>query len=273
MSKLLAFCNQKGGVGKTTTVVNLGAALAEKGLRVLILDCDPQGNASSGVGCDKSSLGKTTYDLLSGNATVQEVARETKVTNLWIAPSNRNLAGAEVELIQQIRREFFLKDSLDDVSGYDYVFIDCPPSLGILTVNGLAASDGLIIPLQCEYYALEGLSELLKTVQLVRGKLNPKLEILGVVLTMADARTRLTGQVSEEVRKFLGDKVFQVVIPRSIRASEAPSFGEAVVTFDRNSRAAQAYLALAEEFLVREGRQGEREVAGQPVEANRGGVR
>ncbi len=255
MAKIITFCNQKGGVGKTTTVINLGAALAERGRKILVVDLDPQGNATSGLGIDKNTVDRGTYDLLGGDATLSEVSRETKVKNLWVVPSNRNLAGAEVELIKEFRREYYLQEALGEATPFDFVLIDCPPSLGILTVNALTAAHEILIPLQCEYYALEGLSELLRTWQLVRAKLNPRLEILGLVLTMADSRTRLTAQVSDEVRKFLGKKVFAAVIPRSVRASEAPSFGEAVIFFDPHSRVAKAYRELGAEFLARDGKQ------------------
>lgn len=250
MGKIFSFCNQKGGVGKTTTAVNLAACVSESGKKVLLIDMDPQGNATSGVGVDKNALEKTAYELLIDNLSMSEIAINTSFKNLSLIPANSSLVGAEIELMGVERREFFLLEKLSATKNdYDFIFIDCPPSLGLLTLNALVASDSLLIPLQCEYYALEGLGQLINTYQLVHEKLNPNLEIGGVILTMADFRTNLTQQVIEEVRNHFQDRVFQTVISRSVKISEAPSFGKPIVTYDPHSKGALMYWDLAKEFI------------------------
>lgn len=251
MGRIIAVANQKGGVGKTTTAVNLGACLAELGRRVLIVDLDPQGNATSGLGFDKNAQDDTLYDALLDGAPLAQCARNTEVENLYLVPSNKDLAGAEVELVGEDRREFRLQTVLREAGDpYDFIIIDCPPSLSLLTVNGLVAADSVLITLQCEYYALEGLSELLQTVILVRDNLNPRLRLEGVLLTMYQ-RTNLSKQVVDDVREHLGDKVYRTIIPRNVTLSEAPSFGKPVILYDRGSAGAQAYLLLAEEITAR----------------------
>ncbi|ADQ47372.1 cobyrinic acid ac-diamide synthase [Caldicellulosiruptor kronotskyensis 2002] len=252
MARIVAIVNQKGGVGKTTTCVNLSAAVSKMEKRVLAIDCDPQGNLTSGFGIDKKSLEKTTYDVLIGNCSADEAIVKEKFENLSILPANVNLAGAEIELVSMIAREFRLKDAIEKVKDeYDYIFIDCPPSLGLLTLNALAAADSVIIPIQCEYYALEGLSQLSNTISLVRKHLNKSLEIDGVVLTMFDSRTNLSLEVVEEVKRFFGQKVFLSIIPRNVRLSEAPSFGIPGILYDPESKGAKAYIELAEEYINR----------------------
>lgn len=251
-SNIYAFCNQKGGVGKTTTVVNLGASLAKLGFNVLLIDMDPQGNASSGLGLDKGSVELTLYDVLINNAQFKDVAQSVVYDNLHIIPSNSNLAGAEIELIEFEEREFYLKKYLYSIKDqYDFILIDCPPSLGLLTINALVAANRIMIPLQCEYYALEGLGQLLNTVNLIQERLNNELEIFGVVLTMADFRTKLTEQVIKEVKDYFNDKVFSSIIPRSIKLSEAPGFGKPGVVYAPSSRGVFQYQLLAEEMLER----------------------
>ena len=248
----IACANQKGGVGKTTTVVNLATYLALDGRRVLVLDLDPQGNATSGLGVDRSSLEATAYDAIVDGRPIGELIVHTSTKGLDLVPSAIGLAAVEVELVTTAQRERRLARALDGVmEGYDLVFIDCPPSLGLLTVNALTAADAVLIPLQSEYYALEGLGQLLATTELVRDNLNPSLVVDGVVLTMFDARTRLSADVAEEVRRHLGPRVYETVIPRSIRLSEAPSYGQAIATYSPDSRGASAYQALADEFLRR----------------------
>jgi len=252
MANIISIVNQKGGVGKTTTSVNLSAYLAQKGKKVLVIDLDPQGNATSGYGLDKSELESSVYDVLVNDTPIVDVIWKDKRENLDICPTNINLAGAEVELVSAMSRETILKRSLDEVrDNYDYILIDCPPSLGLLTINALAASTGVIVPIQGEYYALEGLTQLIDTVNLVKKHLNPKIGIFGVIITMFDGRTQLTRQVTDEVRKYFGEKVFNTVIPRNIRLAEAPSFGKTIAEYDPKSKGGRAYSDLADEVIER----------------------
>ncbi|MBA2720728.1 MAG: ParA family protein [Chloroflexi bacterium] len=255
MGQIIACANQKGGVGKTTTVVNLATYLGRLGERVLVVDLDPQGNATSGFGVDRALLAATFFDVALGDATLESVVVETVADNCWLAPASLSLAGAEVDLATMDQRERRLSVVLGDARNrYDYILLDCPPSLGLLTVNALTASDSVLIPTQCEYYALEGLSQLIATLNLIRDNLNPGLAIKGVVLTMYDARTNLSADVATEVRKHLGDAVFETVIPRSVRLSEAPSFGLPVALYRGDSRGAVAYAELAAELRGRDNR-------------------
>jgi len=248
LPRVIAIANQKGGVGKTTTAVNLGAALAELGFRTLVVDMDPQGNATTGLGIDPSSLEHTTYDVLIRSLPMEDCVEPTEVRNLFVAPASRDLSGAEVELVGMMSRETRLKRAIEGVlDDYDYVIVDCPPSLGLLTVNGLSAVKEIIVPIQCEYYALEGLALLTNNVELVKSHLNPDLEITGLVLVMYDGRTKLAEQVKEEVRGHFGSKVYRNAIPRNVRLSEAPSFGQPITVFDSSSRGAVAYRELARE--------------------------
>lgn len=250
MSKIIAIANQKGGVGKTTTAVNLSSCLAYKGKKVLIIDIDPQGNTTSGFGVDKNSIHKSTYDVLINNENIEEAMVDTMMENLKLCPSNVNLAGAEVELVSVISRETRMKTVLSDIRDkYDFIIIDCPPSLGLLTVNALTAADTILVPIQCEYYALEGLSQLMNTVKLVQKHLNPNLDVEGVVLTMFDARTNLSIQVVEDVKKYFKNKVYRTVIPRNVRLSEAPSYGLPIILYDPKSKGSECYLELAEEVI------------------------
>lgn len=252
MKKIFAFCNQKGGVGKTTSVVNISAALSKKGYKVLIIDLDSQANATSGVGEEKPEIESTSYQLIVENSNVSDIVRQTAFENLSIVRSNTDLSGAELELVSQMRREFKLKDRIAEVADkFDFIFLDCPPSLGLITINALTASDYLIIPLQCEYYALEGVSQLVNTFQLVKKNLNPTLEIGGVLMTMADPRTNLTQQVIEEVKGFFKEKVFENIIPRAVKLSEAPSFGKPAVFYDAGNRGSKNYVLVAQEFEKR----------------------
>jgi len=251
MAKIIAVANQKGGVGKTTTAVNLSACLAHLGKRVLLVDNDPQGNSSSGLGIDKDHVDKSIYDVLINETDIRIVIRETMMENLYICPANIQLAGAEIELVNQIMRESRLKTSLNDIRDeYDYILIDCPPSLGLLTLNSLTAADTILVPIQCEYYALEGLTQLMSTVKLVRKHLNPTLEVEGVVLTMFDARTNLSLEVVESVRKHFNDKVYGTLIPRNVRLSEAPSYGLPIILYDKSSKGAESYVNLAKEVIA-----------------------
>ncbi len=250
MGKIISFVNQKGGVGKTTTCVNLSAFIATLGKKTLLIDMDPQGNASSGLGVEKGSNLKTIYSVLDGECPIREAITETMVKNLSILPATVDLAGAEIELVAVNNREKVLKESLSEIKDeYDFIMIDCPPSLGLLTINALSASDTVLIPIQCEFYALEGLSQLMNTVKLVKKHLNPELEIEGVVMTMKDNRSNLVQQVSEQIRQYFGKKVFDTTIPRNIRLAEAPSHGIPVYLYDSKCAGALAYRAMADEFL------------------------
>jgi chromosome partitioning protein len=250
--KIISIANQKGGVGKTTTSVNLAACLAAANRRTLLIDLDPQGNSTSGLGIGKEGDLITTYQVLMGDVEAPQAIIPTDIENLFIMPANINLAGAEVELVGEIARELKLRKALKSLESlYDFILIDTPPSLGLLTVNGLACADSVIIPIQCEYYALEGLTDLLRTIERIRESLNPELELEGILMTMYDARTRLSDQIVAEVRKHFGGKVFQTVIPRNVRLSEAPSFGKPIITYDVLCRGAETYLTFTEEFLSR----------------------
>lgn len=252
-TRYISVSNQKGGVGKTTTTVNLATALAAVGKKVLVVDLDPQGNASTGFGIDRASRVNGTYEVLFGECDVDQAALETKVPNLYIIPSSIHLSGAEIELVDAKKRESRLKSALANSSlKFDYVMFDCPPSLNLLTLNALVASNGVLVPLQCEFYALEGLSHLVKTIERVKTTFNDDLELTGVVLTMYDKRNNLANQVSDNVRSFFGDKVFDTVIPRNVRISEAPSFGLPAIVYDMHCQGSQAYIQLAKEMLKRE---------------------
>jgi chromosome partitioning protein len=256
--RVLALANQKGGVGKTTTAINLGTALAAINQRVLIVDLDPQGNASTGLGIDRKSRKRSTYDVLMGEAKLADIALETAVPRLHIAPSTLDLSGLELEIASERDRSYRLRNavlslpSADSPGGFGYVLVDCPPSLNLLTINAMAAADSILVPLQCEFFALEGLSQLLKTVEQVKANLNPKLTIHGIVLTMYDARNNLSAQVVADVKQFMGDKVYDTIIPRNVRVSEAPSYGKPVLLYDFKCIGSQAYLKLASEVVQRE---------------------
>ncbi len=248
LPRVLAVANQKGGVGKTTTAVNLGASLAELGYRVLVVDLDPQGNATTGLGINPRNVESSIYDVIMTGTAIEDAIEPTAVRNLFVVPATIDLAGAEIELVPAFSRELKLRRALDDAAGdFDFTLIDCPPSLGLLTVNGLAAATEVLVPIQCEYYALEGLGQLLKNVSLVQNNLNPRLEVSAIVLTMYDARTRLAEQVASEVREHFGEIVCRNIVPRTVRLSEAPSFGQPVIVFDSSSRGAIAYRELAKE--------------------------
>jgi chromosome partitioning protein len=251
MTKIISLANQKGGVGKTTTAINLGASIAACERRVLLVDLDPQANATSGLGISKNEP-KSMYPVLVDGMSLRDIIVPTELATLFVAPSSVDLVGAEIELGDAENREFRLRGALEGVAGdYDYVLIDSPPSLGLLTINGLTAADSLLVPMQCEYFALEGISQLLTTVERVRESLNPTLEIEGIVLTMYDDRMNLARQVAEEVRGHFGEKVYETVVPRNVRLGEAPSFGKPIILYDIRSRGSEAYVALAREFIQR----------------------
>ncbi len=249
MGKVISVANQKGGVGKTTTTINLCTILAKKGKKVLLIDADPQGNATSGLGVDKE-IEVSTYDILANDATIEQSLQDTAIKNLKVCPSNINLAGAEVELVSMMSREQRLKEKLEEIKDrFDYILIDCPPSLGLITLNAFTASDSVLIPVQCEYYALEGLGQLLNTINLVKKHLNKNIQIEGALLTMYDMRTNLSNQVVKEVKKYFDNKVYKTVIPRNVRLSEAPSYGMPITEYDPRSKGAKSYTKFAKEFL------------------------
>lgn len=250
MGKCIAVANQKGGVGKTTTSVNLSSCLAAYGKKVLLVDTDPQGNASSGVGIMKENMEKSVYDVIINGEDMASVVVETDYHNLSLCPSNINLAGAEIELVAENRREYLLKDAIAKIKdSYDYIIVDCPPSLGLLTLNSFVCADSIIIPIQCEYYALEGLSQLTNTIKKIKTAFNPDLELEGVLLTMYDTRTNLSSQVAREVKKYYGQKLYKSVIPRNVRLSEAPSFGQPINIYDKSSKGSTSYMNLAAEVI------------------------
>ena len=254
MGRIIAIANQKGGVGKTTTSINVSSCIAAKGKKVLVVDIDPQGNTTSGYGIEKNDLDNTIYELMLGDCSIEDCIIKDVIENISILPSNVNLAAAEIELIGVDKKEYILKNEIDWVKDrYDYIIIDCPPSLSLLTVNAMTTADSVLVPIQCEYYALEGLSQLIHTVNLVKERLNPNLEMEGVVFTMYDSRTNLSAQVVENVKSHLNQKVYRTVIPRNIRLAEAPSYGQPINIYDPKSAGAESYLALAEEVIDRKG--------------------
>ena len=253
MTQVIAITNQKGGVGKTTTTINLGAALALLGKKVLLADIDPQGNTTSGLGLEKNKLERCMYDVLLDGSLIKQAIQTTKIANLSVLPATLRLAGAEIELVSAMAREQRLAKAFASIDGeYDYILIDCPPSLGLLTVNALTAAKRVIVPIQCEFYALEGLTQLVEVVNMVRSHLNSDLDIMGVLLTLLDTRLNLSIQVAEEVKKYFGDKVFNTTIPRNVKLAEAPSFGQSAIEYDPNSKGSNAYMELAKEVSARE---------------------
>ena len=263
MGKVIAIANQKGGVGKTTTAVTLSAILASKGKKILLIDADPQGNASSGVGIEKR-VKLSTYDVIINDVSINDVVQKTNTKNLFVCPSNINLAGAEVELVSMMSREQRLREKIDEIKDtYEYIIIDCPPSLGLITLNAFTAANSILIPLQCEYYALEGLEQLMNTVNIVKKHLNKELEIEGALLTMYDIRTNLSNQVVEEVKGYFKDKVYKTVIPRNIKLSEAPSYGLPITEYDKRSKGAKAYEKFTKEFLKQNEEQNTKQVKGK----------
>lgn len=251
--RIIAVANQKGGVGKTTTAINLSACLAEAGKKVLIIDADPQGNSTSGLGFEKNEIENTIYEILLDEIKIQDAILNTCVDNLQILPSNINLSGAEIELIGRDKREYILSNAVDTIkNNYDFIIIDCPPSLNLITINALTSSDTILVPIQCEYFALEGLEQLLHTIGLVKDRLNPSLEMEGVVFTMYDARTNLSMEVVEEVKKDLGENIYKTIIPRNVRLGEAPSHGLPIILYDSRSKGAESYRLLAEEVIEKE---------------------
>lgn len=251
MSKTIAIANQKGGVGKTTTAINLSASLAANDLRVLLIDCDPQGNSTTGLGIQKGGERKTIYDALLGDASLADIRSATECDGLDVVPADKNLVAANIELVEQTRREFQLRGKLDPIrSEYDFILIDCPPALDLLTLNALVAADSVLIPIQCEFFALEGISQLMDTIDRIKKAFHHPLKIEGVLLTMYDDRTNLTRQVADDLKEFFNDEVFRTVIPRSIRLAEAPSFGKPILLYDVRSRGAESYIKLAKEILA-----------------------
>lgn len=251
--RIIAVANQKGGVGKTTTAVNLAACLAELGKKTLLIDADPQGNGTSGLGFEKNNIENTVYEVILGECEPEDAVMESYMDDLWVMPSNMNLAGAEIELIGVDRREYALKDAVDEIkNNYDFIIIDCPPSLSTITINALVAADTVLVPIQCEYFALEGLSQLIHSIGLIKNRLNPKLEIEGIVFTMYDSRTHLSVEVVDEVKKSLGNDIYYAIVPRNVRLAEAPSYGLPIIAYDSKSKGAEGYRILGEQVAQKE---------------------